>query len=197
MSSTGCSMHDVRCAHYPARESLSVSCLEEEFLGELPRVTKCKTNVDLAKVHDPGSKSVLSWTEEQGVRWQPSSGGLLSLGRTHSFFFRSGHAMLNALYRTAEKVGVTAYIGEKRIMARALAAAARGFESNIDWLQRYWRAAAHNLLIDGIHNNKRSNPSNTARQRRAVNRRPNRYCMEASENNELNICATAHTLIEA
>jgi tricarballylate dehydrogenase len=40
------------------------------------------------------------------VRWQPSLGGTLSLGRTNSFFLGGGRAMLNALYLTAEKLGV-------------------------------------------------------------------------------------------
>ena len=40
------------------------------------------------------------------MRFQPSLGGTLSLGRTNSFFLGGGRAMLNALYRTAEKLGV-------------------------------------------------------------------------------------------
>ena len=49
---------------------------------------------------------MLGWVVEQGVRWQPSLGGTLSLGRTNSFFLGGGRAMLNALYLTAEKLGV-------------------------------------------------------------------------------------------
>ncbi len=52
------------------------------------------------------SKEMLTWITEQGVRFQPSLGGTLSLGRTNSFFLGGGRAMLNALYRTAEKLGV-------------------------------------------------------------------------------------------
>ena len=52
------------------------------------------------------SKDMLNWIVEQGVRWQPSLGGTLSLGRTNSFFLGGGRAMLNALYRTAEALGV-------------------------------------------------------------------------------------------
>ena len=52
------------------------------------------------------SKDILNWIVEQGVRWQPSLGGTLSLGRTNSFFLGGGRAMLNALYLTAEKLGV-------------------------------------------------------------------------------------------
>jgi tricarballylate dehydrogenase len=49
---------------------------------------------------------MLDWIAEQGVRFQPSLGGTLSLGRTNSFFLGGGRAMLNALYRTAEDLGV-------------------------------------------------------------------------------------------
>ena len=49
---------------------------------------------------------MLNWIVEQGVRWQPSLGGTLSLGRTNSFFLGGGRAMLNALYLTAESLGV-------------------------------------------------------------------------------------------
>ena len=49
---------------------------------------------------------MLVWIAEQGVRFQPSLGGTLSLGRTNSFFLGGGRAMLNALYLTAEKLGV-------------------------------------------------------------------------------------------
>ncbi len=36
------------------------------------------------------SKSMLDWIAEQGVRFQPSLGGTLSLGRTNSFFLGGG-----------------------------------------------------------------------------------------------------------
>ena len=37
--------------------------------------------------------------DEQGVRFQPSLGGTLSLGRTNAFFLGGGRGELNALYR--------------------------------------------------------------------------------------------------
>ncbi len=52
------------------------------------------------------SKAVLEWLPEQGVRYQPSLGGTLSLGRTNPFFLGGGRAMLNALFLTAESLGV-------------------------------------------------------------------------------------------
>ncbi|HEV7337532.1 MAG TPA: FAD-dependent tricarballylate dehydrogenase TcuA [Bosea sp. (in: a-proteobacteria)] len=164
---------NMRCAHDAATESLSGPYSEEEFFDDLLRVTKGKTDETLARFMIRESKSMLGWIEEQGVRWQPSLGGTLSLGRTNSFFLGGGRAMLNALYRTAEDLGVeirygaevtgleiegghfrSLSVGAERIRAKALVAAAGGFESNIEWLKRYWGDAADNFLIRGTRNNK-------------------------------------------
>ena len=61
------------------------------------------------------SKDMLTWIAEQGVRFQPSLGGTLSLGRTNSFFLGGGRAMLNAASTlTAEKLGVDVVYGRPR-----------------------------------------------------------------------------------
>lgn len=166
---------NMRCAHDSATEILTGPYTEEEFFDDLLRVTGGQTDEDLARFMIRESKSMLTWIEEQGVRWQPSLGGTLSLGRTNSFFLGGGRAMLNALYRTAERLGVeirylaevteleiedgmflSATIGAERpvkVTARAVVAAAGGFESNIEWLKRYWGDAADNFLIRGTRNN--------------------------------------------
>src|SRR5262249_45546485 len=124
------------------------------------------------------SKDILDWIVEQGVRWQPSLGGTLSLGRTNSFFLGGGRAMLNALYLTAEQLGVEilydaevtdlhiddgmflsaklkqAVKGPHEIRTSALVAAAGGFEANIEWLKQYWGEAADNFLIRGTPYNR-------------------------------------------
>ncbi|MEH3148671.1 MAG: FAD-dependent tricarballylate dehydrogenase TcuA [Methylobacterium frigidaeris] len=164
---------NMRCAHDSATEILTGPYTEEEFLEDLLRVTGGRTDEDLARHMIHESKEMLTWIAEQGVRWQPSLGGTLSLGRTNSFFLGGGRAMLNALYATAERLGVevryeaevtdlaiedghflsaTLRSGE-RIAAGTLVAAAGGFESNIDWLKRHWGEAADNFLIRGTRNN--------------------------------------------
>ena len=123
------------------------------------------------------SKTVLDWLPEQGVRYQPSLGGTLSLGRTNSFFLGGGRSMLNALYLTAESLGVaieyeaevidldidngmflsaTVRHGGAHHIVRAatFVAACGGFESNIEWLKQYWGPAADNFLIRGTPNNR-------------------------------------------
>jgi tricarballylate dehydrogenase len=97
---------NMRCAHDAATEILTGPYTEEEFWEDLLRVTGGQTDEELARFMIRESKEILDWIVEQGVRWQPSLGGTLSLGRTNSFFLGGGRAMLNALYLTAESLGV-------------------------------------------------------------------------------------------
>ncbi|MGN1285636.1 MAG: FAD-binding protein, partial [Bradyrhizobium sp.] len=97
---------NMRCAHDAATEILTGPYTEEEFWKDLLLVTGGQTDEELARFMIHESKDILNWIVEQGVRWQPSLGGTLSLGRTNSFFLGGGRAMLNALYRTAEELGV-------------------------------------------------------------------------------------------
>lgn len=168
---------NMRCAHDSATETLSGPYTEEEFLDDLMRVTGGRTDPELARLMIAESKEVLDWIQAQGVRFQPSLGGTLSLGRTNSFFLGGGRAMLNALYLTAERLGVEVryeaevtaldiadgiFLGatvrragsEERVAADALVAAAGGFEANIEWLKQGWGEAAENFLIRGTPYNR-------------------------------------------
>lgn len=171
---------NMRCAHDAATEILTGPYTEEEFWEDLLRVTGGQTDEVLARHMIRESKDILNWIVEQGVRWQPSLGGTLSLGRTNSFFLGGGRAMLNALYLTAEQLGVDVEYdaevidliiedgmflaarlkqpinGETEIRATSLVAAAGGFEANIEWLKRYWGEAADNFLIRGTPYNRGS-----------------------------------------
>lgn len=168
---------NMRCAHDSATDTLTGPYSEEEFFEDLLRVTQGNTDEDLARFMIAKSKDMLTWITEQGVRFQPSLGGTLSLGRTNSFFLGGGRAMLNALYLTAERLGVeVAYDSEvvgltldggtfrsarvrhaggtSEVTARALVAAAGGFEANIEWLKEYWGPPAENFLIRGTPHNR-------------------------------------------
>ncbi|MGY4308972.1 tricarballylate dehydrogenase [Bradyrhizobium sp. USDA 4369] len=168
---------NMRCAHDAATATLSGPYTEDEFWDDLLRVTEGQTNEQLARMMIRESKEMLTWIVEQGVRFQPSLGGTLSLGRTNSFFLGGGRAMLNALYLTAERLGVEVHYesevvafhidqtrfraaivqrGDQRIRIRgkALVAAAGGFESNIDKLVEGWGEIARNFLIRGTPNNR-------------------------------------------
>ena len=170
---------NMRCAHDAATAILTGPYTEAEFFDDLVRVTEGETDEALARHMIRESKSILDWLVEQGVRWQPSLGGTLSLGRTNSFFLGGGRAMLNALYETAERLGVEiAYDSEVvdltiedgmflsatvargseslEIRGATLIAAAGGFEANLEWMKQYWGAAADNFLIRGTPYNRGS-----------------------------------------
>src|SRR3954452_21321389 len=97
---------NIRCAHDAATETLSGPYPEEAFFKDLLQVPQGNPDEALARHMIAESKEVLDWLPRQGVRFQPSLGGTLSLGRTNSFFLGGGRSMLNALYLTAESRGV-------------------------------------------------------------------------------------------
>ena len=170
---------NMRCAHDAATKELTGPYSEEEFFDDLLRVTGGNTDEPLARHMIHESKAMLDWIAEQGVRFQPSLGGTLSLGRTNSFFLGGGRAMLNALYRTAEELGVAvAYDAEvidleiadgmflaatartkngsdsAVIRAGTLVAACGGFEANLEWMKQYWGPPADNFLVRGTPHNR-------------------------------------------
>lgn len=165
---------NMRCAHDTATGTLTGPYPEEELFDDLLRVTEGHTDEELARHMIHESKAMLDWIVEQGVRFQPPLGGTLGLGRTNSFFLGGGRAMLNALYETAGKIGVdvkyesevvsmdiqdgmflsATTVNGETVKAKALVAAAGGFESNIEWLKEYWGPPAENFLIRGTANNK-------------------------------------------
>lgn len=163
---------NMRCAHDTATHFLTGPYTEAEFYDDLIRVTQGNTVENMARLMIHQSKEILDWISEQGVGFQPSLGGTLSLGSTNSFFLGGGRGMLNALYRTAEGLGAqVSYDSEivgldikdgvfraaqvrhngdvRSISASAAIMAAGGFESNIQWLKQSWGDAAENFLIRG------------------------------------------------
>ncbi|NYS25669.1 FAD-dependent tricarballylate dehydrogenase TcuA [Rhodobacteraceae bacterium 2376] len=170
---------NLRCAHDQGNEILTGPYPEDEFHDDLMRVTGGQTDPDLARFTIAQSKELWDWMTEAGVRFQKPLGGTLNLGRTNAFFLGGGRAMLNALYDTAENLGVqirydsaateldiedgafrSALIdtpeGPLRVHSRAVVAAAGGFEANIDWLREYWGDRAENFLIRGTPYNRGS-----------------------------------------
>ncbi len=168
---------NMRCAHDKATSTLTGPYTEDEFWDDLLRVTDGHTNKDLARMMIRESKDILGWIIDQGVRFQPSLGGTLSLGRTNSFFLGGGRAMLNSLYRRAQSLGVEiAYDAEvfeleiesgvflsatyrahgsrATVLGGAVVAASGGFEANIDWLKVGWGEIAENFLIRGTPYNR-------------------------------------------
>ena len=161
-----------RCMHEGPLSVLEDSYGEEEYLADLLKVTAGKTDEALARLVIRSSQKCLPWMERRGVHFQPSLSGTLALGRTNAFFLGGGKALVNAYYRTAERLGVeveydaqvthlelesdqvarleyTCGSERRQISPRAIIVASGGFQSNFDWLVRAWGPAAENFLIRG------------------------------------------------
>lgn len=166
-----------RCMHDGPLGPLVESYSEEEYLGDLLKVTDGKTDQGLARMVIQSSESCLPWMEEHGVRFQPSLSGTLSLARTNAFFRGGGKSLVNAYYRTAQALGVEVVyeapvthleLGDQqithleythagkshRISPKTVIVAAGGFQADIDWLTRAWGPAAQNFLIRGTPYNR-------------------------------------------
>jgi tricarballylate dehydrogenase len=163
---------NMRVAHDAPNEVLTGPYPEAEFYDDLIRVTGGETDERLARLTIGQSKELWDFLSGQGVRFQPSLGGTLSLGRTNAFFLGGGRSMLNALYRTAASLGIEVRYdaevtgltidhgffvaarvreegSEREVSAATLVAASGGYEANIEWLKAGWGEAAENFLIRG------------------------------------------------
>lgn len=163
---------NLRAMHNEPSGILSDRYPEEEYFDDLMQVTAGETNETLARLTIRQSADTIDWLAQRGVKFQPPLSGTLHLGRTNAFFLGGGKALLNALYRRAEALGITIHYetrvtelciddgvfkhagfechgGIDQIRARTLIAAAGGFQANLDWLQEAWGSAAKNFLIRG------------------------------------------------
>ena len=173
---------NMRVAHEEGNGVLTGPYPVEEYYEDLMRVTDGNTDQTLARLTLEKSAELWDFLAEQGVHYQPSLGGTLSLGRTNAFFLGGGRSMLNALYQTAISLGVTVLFDTKVvdlhiengrfesatvltdwqidaskkqvIEGRAFVAAAGGFEANIEWLKEVWGEVAENFLIRGTPYNR-------------------------------------------
>jgi tricarballylate dehydrogenase len=168
---------NMRCMHDAPTDVLTDAYAEDEYFGDLLRVTEGETTEPLARLVIRDSLRAAAWMKSYGVRFQPSLGGTLHLGRTNAFFLGGGKALMNAYYAAAQHRGIrvlyNAEVTELRIRdgkfesgrmqlngqptefrARAMVAASGGFESNLEWLEAVWGEAARNFLIRGTPYNK-------------------------------------------
>jgi len=169
---------NLRCMHDAPQDVLVDAYPEEEYWQDLLKVTAGLTNEALARLVIRASSNCRPWMRRHGVRFQPSLSGALHTARTNAFFMGGGKALVNAYYRSAERLGVrvryeapvdrielqdgrfvAAFVGSERIEARACVLAAGGFESNREWLREAWGRnergewPADNFLIRGTRFN--------------------------------------------
>ena len=95
-----------RCMHSGPLSVLTDSYGVDEYYDDLLKVTKGQTDETLARLIITESEQCLPWMQSNGVHFQPSLSGTLSLSRTNAFFLGGGKALVNAYYRTAEQLGV-------------------------------------------------------------------------------------------
>jgi len=170
---------NLRCMHDAPQDVLVDAYPEEEYWQDLLKVTGGLTNEKLARIAIRASSTCRPWMRKHGVRFQPPLSGALHVARTNAFFMGGGKALVNAYYRSAEKLGVqiryetpvdsieldngrfvAAWSGKERFEAKSCVLAAGGFESNREWLREAWGQnergewPADNFLIRGTRYNK-------------------------------------------
>jgi len=169
---------NLRCMHDAPQDVLVDAYPEEEFWQDLLKVTGGITNEHLARLTIRASSTCRDWMRKHGVHFQPPLTGTLHVARTNAFFMGGGKALMNAYYRSAERLGVSvryqapsdrleiqdgrfvaAWVGNERIEAKACVLAAGGFESNLEWMRDAWGQnewgewSAENFLIRGTRFN--------------------------------------------
>src|SRR5215475_10081805 len=163
---------NMRCMHEAPTDVLTEAYSEAEFIDDLQRVTEGNTTEALAMLVVRNSLQTAEWMKRSGVRFQPSLGGTLHLGRTNAFFLGGGKALMNSYYAAAQKRGIRVFynadITEMRIRdgmfrsgdmtvdglpfefrSKALVAASGGFEANLEWLEEVWGEPARNFIVRG------------------------------------------------
>lgn len=163
---------NLRVMHPAPTDVLTEAYPEDEYWEDLMRVTAGRTDEALARMTIQRSTACVDWLKAHGLHFQPALGGTLHLGRTNAFFLGGGKALVNALFRSAEALGVTVLYdalvtgvtvtdgcflsatvmldgAPSEIRAKTLVAASGGFESNLDWLRDCWGDAVDNFLIRG------------------------------------------------
>ncbi len=165
---------NLRCMHDAPQDVLVDAYPEEEYWQDLLKVTGGRTNEHLARLTIRASSTCRDWMRGHGVHFQPPLSGALHVARTNAFFMGGGKALVNAYYRSAERLGVqiryespvdrleidngrfvAAHVKGERITAKTCVLAAGGFESNREWLREAWGQNARgewpadNFLIRG------------------------------------------------
>ena len=163
---------NLRAMHDGPLATLLDSYSEEEYWQDILGVTGGKTDEVLARLTIRNSADLVQWLQLHGVHFQPALSGTLNLARTNAFFLGGGKALVNALYLTAERLGVEVHYGSEvqtleieegcfrsagiksgevsfGLKAQAVVVASGGFQANTEWLKQVWGEKAENFLVRG------------------------------------------------
>jgi tricarballylate dehydrogenase len=161
-----------RLMHDGPRWYVPDSYSEDAFFKDLQRVTRGATDEKLARLLIRGSADITEWLIDNGVRLQDPAGGTMPYSRRTAFFLGGGKAMINALYATAIRLGVTVghdsevvalslddrnqceagirHDGEiERATPKTLVLCTGGHQANLDWLRQSFGPAADHFMIRG------------------------------------------------
>lgn len=159
-------VHDAPSPLFPGRYTV------EEFLTDLRRVSGGHMDEDLARLMAERSRELPDWLQAQGVRFQPTGDGMLPWSCKTAFFLGGGRAMINALARTAEDLGVEILHDTKvldvrlraadhhhlpacregsslTLSARTVVICSGGYQANPEALSRTWGIDAAAFLVRG------------------------------------------------
>lgn len=159
-------MHDAPTRFVPDRYGV------DDWWYDLRRVTGEETDKALAHALIRDSSGIVDWLTAHGARFQLPSGGVLPYSRKTAFFLGGGKALVNALYATAERLGVTILydtevvdldIGgesgptvivqhqekQQKIATLAVVIASGGFQGDRDGLREQWGEAADHFVVRG------------------------------------------------
>ncbi|PGH57463.1 tricarballylate dehydrogenase [Azospirillum palustre] len=144
----------------------------DDYHADLQRVAGAavkSADDELARQFIDASADIVDWLTGNGVRFHRGTDEVLPYSRKTAFFLGGGKALMNALYATAEALGVVVrYDGAVRtlhlrdgppavtvgdadipIRAGALVVASGGFQADLGWLRQQWGGAAGEFTIRG------------------------------------------------
>ncbi|SEQ38534.1 tricarballylate dehydrogenase [Ectothiorhodospira magna] len=159
-------VHDAPSPLFPGRYTV------EDCLMDLRQVSGGHMDEDLARLMAERSRELPQWLQAQGVRFEPITGGTLPWSRKTAFFLGGGRAMINALARTAEDLGVKILHDTKvldvrlrtapchhlpacrdgeslTLSARTVVICSGGYQANPEALSRTWGEAAATFPVRG------------------------------------------------
>lgn len=144
----------------------------DDYHADLRRVAGTGVNsVDdgLARLFIDASTDIVDWLAGNGVRFHSGTDEVLPYSRKTAFFLGGGKALVNALYATAEGLGIAirydstvralhlrdgppaVTVGDATvtIRARALVVASGGFQADLGGLRQHWGEAAGEFTVRG------------------------------------------------
>ncbi|BAI74938.1 fumarate reductase flavoprotein subunit (plasmid) [Azospirillum sp. B510] len=142
-----------------------------DYREELRRVAAAADDVVTRRFIED-SAGIVAWLAGNGVRFHDGADELLPYSRKTAFFLGGGKALVNALYATADGLGVGIRYdsavgalhpgdgapavtvageggGARTIRGRALVVASGGFQGDPGWLRRQWGEVADQFMIRG------------------------------------------------